>query len=630
MSSGNKPSSSHDEQIALFERAVRLHEAGRLDEAENLYLQVHSIDALTNLTVIYMQRQNYEAALGSLERARAMDPHQPEVLNNIGLVLHELKRYGEALAHYDRALALNERYLDPYNNRGVTLEALKRYDDALASYDKALSLAPSVPELHNNRGNVLSKLKRHNEALMSYERAIALRRDYVEAYKSRGDLLRSIGRYDDALKNYDVAIKFRPDYIDAHNNRGATLHDLKRYDAALASYDIALEIDANSAAAWNNRGGTLHWSDRLDEALACFDRALVIQPDYADAHNNRGFILKDMHRYDEALACYDRAIALDPDNPTAYWNMATLKILVGDYEEGWRLHEWRTKLEEPEVKMVKPRHFAQPSWSGSESLEHKTILLHAEQGFGDVIQFCRYALLVEAMGAKVILEVYPPLVQLLSTLSSTLRVIERGAALPVFDYHYPLLSLPFACGTKVDSIPAKIPYLSADAGKRQQWRNRLGEKKRRRIGLVWTGNPDNATNMRRSIPLEDLLALCESDGEYRRDEYHCLQKEISAADRALLEARNIPTYSAQLNDFSDTAALVAEMDIIVTVCTSIAHLAGALGKPTWILLCYSAHFMWFAEREDSPWYPTARLFRQVRWGDWPSAVAKAKMALSTS
>jgi hypothetical protein len=333
------------------------------------------------------------------------------------------------------------------------------------------------------------------------------------------------------------------------------------------------------------------------------------------AYFNRGNVLERLKRYDEALASLNQAIALDPGYVAAYWNKSLLKLLLGDYEEGWKLYEWRWKRDGAGSSA---RNFPQPLWLGQASLAGKTALLHADMALGDSIQFCRYAPLVEALGATVLLEVDRPLVALFSTLKDSIRVIARGDPLPVFDYHCPLMSLPLALKTTVSTIPANIPYLRADPVKREKWRNLLGVNTRPRIGLVWSGAQRKEDVHNRSVAPDMLLPLLGMDMEF-----HCLQKELRPSDRELL-AKNpvVKTHENDLHDFSDTAALVEEMNLVISVDTSVAHLAGALGKPVWILLPFVSSYLWMAERKDSPWYLTARLFRQPRTDDWTSVIAK--------
>ena len=383
------------------------------------------------------------------------------------------------------------------------------------------------------------------------------------------------GRLQEALDGYDKILSLRPDYAEVHLNRGNVLKDLQRYDEALDSYG----------------------------------RALALRPDYAEAYSDRGYALQDLRRYAEALANYDKAISIKPDYAEAQFNKSRLKLLLGQYTEGWSLYEWRWKVAKNKVYF---KEFKQPLWLGDQPIAGKTILLHAEQGFGDVIQFVRYLQMVEALGAEILLGVHPLLVPLLHSLNGTFTLATKIIGLPPFDFHCPLMSLPLAFKTDIDSIPANIPYLAADPGRRSHWGERLGNKVRPRIGLVWSGTPRHSNDRNRSVALRSLAPLLRLNFEY-----HSLQKEVRAEDKSVLaEFTDILCHENELRDFADTAALVAEMDLIISVDTSVAHLAGALGKTVWILLPYAPDYRWMTERSDSPWYPTARLFRQGGVGDW--------------
>jgi len=379
-------------------------------------------------------------------------------------------------------------------------------------------------------------------------------------------------------------------------------------------------LQPDLAEVLSNRGITLHELNRYDEALASYDRALVLQPDYATALNNRGINLYDLKRYDEALASYQRALALRPDYAEAHWNEALLRLLTGDYSHGWAKYEWRWKKES--MAPVK-RNFPQPVWLGGDAIDGKTILLHSEQGFGDTIQFCRYVPLVAARGAHVILEVERPLQQLMTTLAGATQVIAKGDPLPDFEVHCPLLSLPLAFGTRVETIPSGPPYLRAPAQSLMNWDTRLAPQRRPRIGLAWSGNAAHQSDRQRSISLRTLLPLLDTGATFVS-----VQKDVNAADAGVLTERgDILHFGDALGDFSDTAALISNLDLVISVDTSVAHLAGALGKPVWVLLAYAPDWRWLLDRDDSPWYPTARLFRQDASRAWDGVIVRVQQAL---
>jgi tetratricopeptide (TPR) repeat protein len=358
---------------------------------------------------------------------------------------------------------------------------------------------------------------------------------------------------------------------------------------------------------------------RLDDALASYDRAIAIKPDYAEAYSNRGVTLKDLKRLDDALASYDRAIELKPDYANAYWNKSLLKILNGDYLEGWQLYEWRWKTE----LLIYLRGYKQPLWLDTQSLLNKTLLIYPEQGLGDYIQCIRYAVLVEQLGATVILEVPSELMSLVSTLKGQFTLVESGKPLPEFDYHCPVMSLPLAFKTTVDTIPADLPYLYTNEDKKQHWQEKLGNKTVTKIGLVWSGSTTHNNDHNRSLLLQQLSSLLELPVEF-----HSLQKEVRTVDiKTLTEFPSIHQHQDDLQDFSDTAALVDAMDIIISVDTSVAHLAGAMGKKVFVLVPYAPDYRWMLDRPDSPWYPSATLFRQPALDDWESVIVEIKQLL---
>ena len=401
--------------------------------------------------------------------------------------------------------------------------------------------------------------------------------------------------------------------MNAHYNRGSVLKELKRLEEAIASYDAALVLDPIYVNAYANRGLALQELSRFEEALSSYDQVIAIDANHADAYSYRGIVLKNLKRYDEALISYEQSISINPNYEDAYWNKSLQHILQGDYLEGWKLYEWRWTKEEFTSQI---KNFPQPLWLGEPSLVDKTILIYPEQGLGDYIQFIRYAPLLEDLGAKVILEVPTPFMPVVSTLQGQFILIEKGKALPDFDYHCPVMSLPHAFKTTVDTIPNQVPYFSVNQTKKQTWQARLGQKKQRRVGFVCSGNSGHKNDHNRSISLQSLQSLFDLPVEF-----HCLQKEIREDDAGFIQSQiNIRTHSEFLHDFSDTAALIDAMNLVISVDTSVAHLAGALGKETWILLPYVPDYRWMLEREDSPWYPTATLFRQSVMGEWGSVI----------
>ena len=501
--------------------------------------------------------------------------------------LHQQGRLAQAARIYQSILQKNSKHVDTLNLYGVLLHQMKNFILAEKILQRASILKPSFPPVHTNLGNLLTDMKRYSEALTAFSRTIRLEPNNARAYSNLGVVFERLNRPDKALRNYDRAIELDPDYADAYSNRGVVLSDLKRFD----------------------------------EALASCDRAIDLEPDYAEAYSNRGVVLSDLKRFDEALRNHDRAIELDPDYAEFYLNKSLTLLLWGELKEGWKLYEWRWKTK---AQKIFPREFSQPLWLGEEAIKEKTILLHSEQGLGDTLQFCRYTALVKARGARVLLQVQKPLVRLLGELEGVDAILTQEDELPNFDCHCPLLSLPLAFQTDIQSIPSVYRYVDADKILQEKWASRLGSKTKPRIGITWSGNSAHINDHNRSLPLAQLINYLPKNYEY-----FCLQKDIRDQDLDVLGGSNIRRFSDKITDFAETAALCDLMDLVISVDTSVAHLAGALGKPTLVLLPYVPDWRWLLDREDSLWYSSVRLFRQERAGYWDPVLEKVKYALDT-
>jgi tetratricopeptide (TPR) repeat protein len=616
-----------------FAEGLVRHQAGRLADAERIYSHILTLepghfDSRQLLGAIFLQRGRYAQALSHIELALQSRPDNAFVLNNHGVVLLELKRFEQALKSLERAIALRPDYSDAHSNRGNVLKALQRIDEALVSYDRALKLRPDFAQAHSNRGDVLCELRRFEEALASCERALRLQPDFAEAHCNRANALRKLKRPDEALAGYDRALSLKPDYAEAHSNRGTALHDLRRFDEALPHYDRAIALRPDLAEALSNRGNALQELKRFEEAIRDYERASLLRPNFAEAYSNCGNALRELNRFKEALASFDRALALRPGLAEGYFNSALCLLLTGDFDRGWKRYEWRWQTDQLSSEK---RNFSQPQWTGPDEIAGKTLLLHAEQGFGDTLQFCRYVSLVVARGARAILEVQKPLVELMRTLKGDIWVIAKDDPVPAFDLHCPLLSLPLAFNTELDTIPGETPYLAAATAKSDAWRVRLGPLQRPRVGLVWAGDPrkqlPNAhlIDRQRSVAFDTLAPLF----DVTDCDFVSLQKGKQAVEQLRGSAlRNrVIDWSDDFQDFSDTAALIANLDLVIAVDTAVAHLAGALGKPVWLLNRYNTCWRWLLDRDDSPWYPAARLFRQDATRTWDPVIGRAAAAL---
>jgi len=588
--------------------------SGRFEEAADLLSRL--VLALPDNALLHCNYGNvlgvlghFESAIASYDQTIALMPDYASAHYNRGIALHQLGRLADAVASYDRVVGLMPDSADAWCNRGVALKDLGQLEAAVASFDQAIAFRPDDAEIWSSRGIALQELKQLAASVASHDRAIALNPGHAKAWSNRGVALKQLKLADEALASFDQAIALQPDYAVALLNRGNAQRDLQQLDAAVASYQRAIAIQPELALAWSNLGNAQTELKQFEAALASCDHAIALKPDHADAWSNRGNAQKGLGQLEAALASYDRALALQPDHAEAGWNKALALLLGGDFENGWVLYESRWRVE----AFTSPkRDFPQPLWLGAESLDGKTILLHSEQGLGDTLQFCRYARLVASLGAKVIMEVQPSLAPLLKAMAGVIGVVHKGDALPEFDCHCPLLSLPLACKTTLDSLPVAEKYLDADAGKLVHWKNRLGARDKCRVGIVWSGNAAHANDLFRSTQLADWVAHLPGDFEYVS-----LQTDVRDADRATLQEHpHIRHFGAELHDFSHTAALCELMDVVISVDTSVAHLSGALGKPTWVLLPYIPDFRWLLGRSDSPWYPAMRLYRQPGRGDW--------------
>jgi tetratricopeptide (TPR) repeat protein len=545
-------------------------------------------------------------------------PTVPQALS-FAFSAYSAGKLGEAEQLCQQILASDSNHFAALHLLAIVQSALGKKTEALESYGRAVNLRGDHPEVLSNRGVTLHELERFEEALGSYDRALAVRPDYAEALSNRGNTLRSHHRFDEAIASYDRALAIRPDFVAAICNRGGALQQLGRFDDALASYDRALTFAPNHAEALSNRGVTLHRLNRFEDELASYDRALTVRPNYAEALCNRGVTLHEMRRFDEALASYAEALAARPDYAEAHFNEGLSRALIGDYERGLQKFEWRWRAEQSDQR----RDFRQPLWLGADDIAGKTILLHAEQGFGDTIQFARYVPMVAARGARVILEVQKPLRRLMEGLAGATDIVAGGEPLPAFDLHCPLLSLPLAFGTRPEAIPAATPYLRAPSREMEGWKQRLGHGRRPIIGLAWSGGP---TLRHRSMKLKALLPLLDSD---RDATFVSLQKEVPSEDLpALKNQSSLAHFGHELSDFADTAAVVSQLDLVISVDSAVAHLAGALAKPVWVLVPFVPDWRWQFDGDDSPWYPTARLFRQDESRAWDRVIARLRAALS--
>ncbi len=656
-----------DRPTVLVNLAQALHTLGREEAALEACNRALALDG--SLASGYRTRAAAFTALGRREEALAnagqavrLSPRDASAHADLGVALEAVGRGREALECFERAVALDPNLASAHHNCAMLLAHLGEHERALQSFDRARALLPQHAALHANRGNTLQALGRLPEAEQSYSLALALEPGNSVTLHSRALVRYLLGRYAEALQDYDVLGDQGKEDAPALIGRGATLVALRRYGEALAPLENAIQLVPGDAEAHIQRGVALLNLERNAEALESFDRALAIRPDVSEVLNNRGIaltatgrlseglesfirsavlsgmtaenntnigiVLKILGRHREAATSFDRALAYKPDDPSARFALAFLYLALDEFTLGWPLYEARFDV----PALGNPaRHCDARRWSGSEPLAGKSLLVHAEQGLGDVIQFCRYLPLLAAQGAAVVFEVMPSLKALLRTLPAAIRLVGRGEPLPPVDYYCPLMSLPLAFKTRLDTIPAQVPYLTADPERTASWMRRLRALPGLRVGIAWQGNPavEKLIWARgRSIPLAALEPLAHLPGV----SLVSLQKGAGLEQlREVPFAQQIIDFSADLDRgadaFLDTAAVMAGLDVVISSDTSIAHLAGALGRPVWTVLAASPEWRWGLKRSDSPWYPSMRLFRQTADGDWTPVVAAIAQAL---
>jgi len=555
-------------------------------EARNENKQEKTLPSELYAAVKYYNQGNFSAAEQVCQQLVA----QQEVLEAwhlLGLATHQQKRFDEAIAHYNRVLTIDPNHHETYNNLAVAYQQQGNLEQAIACYEKALAIDSTYADAHNNFANAL---------------------------RDRGEL-------DRAIYHYQKAIQHRPDYPDAYNNLGLAYYTQGQFLEAATAYRQAIEQKPTYHQAYNHLGNALKELGDFDEASLCYERAIALKPDYAKAFNNWGNVFRDRGELQTAMTYYDRAIQIEANFAEAHWNQALTHLLQGNLERGFAEYEWRWQVKMPNFQPM--RQLSQPVWDGSD-LNGKILFLQAEQGMGDVLHFFRYVAIAAAKGGRVLLECHKPLMPLLSQQPHVMQVVPYGSVPERFDVHAPLMSLPHILGTRLETIPASVPYLTVpptDATLPPP----LASHQSFKVGLVWTGNPQNTYNRSRTVPLQDLLPLAKLPGV----QLYSLQKEMTEADSALLAAHpEVIDLREQMKTFVDTAALIQQLDLVISVDTAVTHLAGALGKSVWLFLPFAPDWRWMMTRNDSPWYPTVQLFRQGRVGDWKPVLQQIEAQLA--
>ncbi|MGO9108945.1 MAG: tetratricopeptide repeat protein [Thermoguttaceae bacterium] len=644
-----------------------------------------NFEALDRLGQIALRANGMAAAADWLQQAADLDCRDASLYSRLGAARAKLKQFDQAVACFQQAVKLNPRSAEAHYNWGNVLSTLGQPEEAIEKFRAAAVNMPDSPEIHFNLANAARDLGRLNDAVAGYRQAIRLRPDHLKSYNNLGNVLREQGKLAEAVETYRAVLRFRPDYALGHHNLGLVLFAQNCVDEAVAEFREALQLQPDLVAARSALGKALAQQGRLDEAMPmlqqaqsqgndnaeallrladqfrragrydeaaanirsviaaradcaaahndlglvwfnkedysqaveCYRQAIRIRPDLAEAHNNLAITLMITGDDEGGLAAVDAALRIKPDMPIAHLNRSVTWLRKGRFREGWHEFHWRLMCDAYRMPPLPA-----PLWDGS-PMPDRCLLLYSEQGLGDTLQFIRYAPKVKQRCASTILQCQPGLAPLLSRCPGVDRVIVRGDSLPEYHVHVPLMSLPDIMETTIDTIPAAVPYVFADEALVETWRQRLAEYPGFRIGISWQGNPKYAADRLRSIPLRHFAPLARAPGV----RLFSLQKGIgweqiaeAAADCPIVDFG--PDFDSQHGTFMDSAAVIRNLDLVITSDTAVPHLAGALGAPVWVALSQSADWRWLEGREDCPWYPTMRLFRQARLGDWDGLFAR--------
>ena len=631
----------------------RHQQSGNLEQAEQAYLHALELDsnqpdAWYLLGVVCHVQGRLSEAVAHYKRSILLRPNHAETQNNLGAAYDTLGRTNDAIACFKETIRVNPDFPDAYYSLGTiherqgqeeearpffeacvpvfqrmlerrpdlgearyklgsALARLKRLDEATESLQQALQLMPYSAESYQDIGWILQTRGKHEEALRYFEKALWLRPDFATAHNNLGLSLVALKRSTEALPHYREAIRLQPDFAQAHNNLGLALAELEQPDEAIQHYQEALRLRPHFAEAYCNWGTLLGKDLQFAESADCFQKALALKPGLAEAHSALGAMLQQQQKVDEALACYEEALRLKPDSADAHVKRGMLWLQQGKLEKGWPEYEWRWQIDE-----VVKRSLTEPLWDGS-PFTGRTLLLHAEQGLGDTIQFIRYAPLVHERGGRVVVECQRLLALMLSCCPGIDQIVPQGSSLPAFDLQAPLLSLPGILGTTLATVPVNVPYIFPDPELVARWRQELSRLQGRKVGIAWQGNPKYTHDRRRSIPLSEFEPLARIDGV----QLISLQKGQGTEQLPALGGRfDVVNWTSRLDDFIDTAALMKSLDLVITCDSAPAHLAGAMSVPVWVALPFGSDWRWLMDREDSPWYPTMRLFRQQEPGKW--------------
>lgn len=621
-----------------LQEAIQHHGNGDTVTAKELYYKIleqlpDNFEAHFLLGTLYLDSGNMEKAESFLETAISLRPEHVETYNNLAIVFITQSCFERAAECLKQAINYKPDYYDAHFNLGIALQQLGKYKEAIESYQTTTRYEPNHEKAYYNMGVIYHDHQNLNEALKCYTRAVSIKPDYVLAINNLGDVFQKIEKFTEAVACYSKAILLKPDFAEAHYNLGIVYQAIGDWEKAIGGYKNAILHKCDYAEAYYNLGNVYNEQWMLDDAVTCFIKAINLKPGYAEAHNNLGEALQRQGKLDEAITNYGLAFTCKPDYLEAAFNQSIAMLLKGDLKNGWKEYEQRLL-----IKKYNKREFRQPKWDGRE-LHGERLLVHAEQGFGDTFQFVRYLPIIKALGGHVVFECQKGLAHLFKRCNGFDEIIEKtseGGGEPESDFFIPLMSLPNIFGTTVDNIPANIPYIWADPELINKWKvkiesftdnDNMPDKKTLKVGLVWAGKSDRKYDKVRSCPLSIFTPL----GDIPDIKLFSLQKGVGSEQVTKL-AEKFPIVNLEneldLNlKFADTAAVIANLDLVISVDSAVAHLAGALGKPTWTLIPYAHDWRWLRNRDDSPWYPGMRLFRQTKPMDWEGVVKRLRDAL---
>lgn len=611
---------------ALWEQGLRHHQGGKLADAKNCYGQVLEInplhfDSLYLSSAIAVEENNDELAIDFLNRALAINPSHIDALFNLSVLLEKIGETEKALSTYELLNQFAQNHVQSRYNYASLLAKLGQVPNAINEFKKVIELQPDLLIARQNYEKLLWSQSQQVELAPNNTN------EFIQAH-NKGLLLLEGNQFPAALEYFEKALMIEPTSFEGHHNKGMTLEKMGRLQEALGHYQQAIEYCPESSRTFNNLGNAYRELDRLNEAIQSFEKAIELDPNYAEAFSNLGWTLFRLQEYRQSKEYFKKAIKINPSLSPAVFNLSLCQLTLGEFDEGWINYEERMK-QPLYQKKIDPLN--KPQWDGNQELNGKVIYIHSEQGLGDTIQFCRYIKLLAARGAKVLFEPQVQLKRLLKNLDGVSQLLEPGQVIPPYDYHCPLMSLPLAFKTNQYTIPNDAPYIFAEESKKIYWAEKLAAISGLKVGLVWSGGfrPNNpelwGVNQRRNMSFE-LISQLNMEGI----EFFSLQKgegaeaELKKHKDRLWKSGNLHNFADELQDFSDTAALIDQLDLVISVDTSTAHLAGAMGKPVWILNRFDGCWRWRDKGDTSQWHTTAKLYRQKSTGCWDEVIDKVR------